>query len=680
MCVCVCGLSGAAAQAKVYDSYDDVLKSGDKAEIAAMKAAMDSAGYSRDGALLDDPPQVFVWFLAPSSVTESPPRYLPYANGGTIVAGAYPEGGSFAWSCSELSWSASGSSPSVNFAPTELGTYSVHVEYTVEGRGSAQNDSPDIIIYACNLTVEDIEDDDPQDPANLPDAELDPGALIAVDGARRQITLNVLPAGAFPESEPDDGHCWSLTLSASPSGPVEFWDAAEDGNEVTTLGWVGEYGPWHGDTIPSTLHVQGVDAGETTLTLTCHIDDHYDGNVQGASSGNHTDSALFDVEEVGLKSVTFADPAGGGYHAVYVDAGAAYGTPQWQDNSDSALNQGHLDGDADDWDDDPADQQYPVCYESGKKLKVTVYFLAEPEEEFERGDHRGRRARRPGLRPRGGGLRDRRRQRLRLRHVRVEDGTDGGDGELVRPADDQVDAEGGRPVPVRQQRQRDVRDAGRPAVRQRSTGRWRTWRAATRELPLRRRRSRTRGRRLAPGTSAHGTTTAGRTDRALHYYLEENGYTTVAQLLVHADGQCFAWASLFRDSLAGNGITSSGLTEVVPPSGCYEFGVKNIGFDDADPDYPAEEIWKYSTDDLDTGVTGIPGQNTPTPAAKLFIRHWIYLVGQSGGPYYDPSYGVTYADKAAFTSVAVAAWGKIINDEVHWCKSSDEPSLHVEFN
>ncbi len=58
-------------------------------------------------------------------------------------------------------------------------------------------------------------------------------------------------------------------------------------------------------------------------------------------------------------------------------------TPQWQDNSDSALNQGHLDGDAEDWDDDPADHQYPVCYESGSNLKVTVMFLADPQEDFE---------------------------------------------------------------------------------------------------------------------------------------------------------------------------------------------------------------------------------------------------------------------------------------------------------
>jgi len=44
----VCVLFGAVAEAKVYKSYDDVLKSADKAEIAAMQAALERAGYGGD--------------------------------------------------------------------------------------------------------------------------------------------------------------------------------------------------------------------------------------------------------------------------------------------------------------------------------------------------------------------------------------------------------------------------------------------------------------------------------------------------------------------------------------------------------------------------------------------------------------------------------------------------------
>ncbi len=87
---------------------------------------------------------------------------------------------------------------------------------------------------------------------------------------------------------------------------------------------------------------------------------------------------------MGLKSVTFSSAEGGGFHDVYVDTtGAPYDTPHWEDNSDSAQNKGYLDGDAEDWDANPADHQYPVCYESLKKVRVTVLFLANPHAAFD---------------------------------------------------------------------------------------------------------------------------------------------------------------------------------------------------------------------------------------------------------------------------------------------------------
>ncbi len=43
-------------------------------------------------------------------------------------------------------------------------------------------------------------------------------------------------------------------------------------------------------------------------------------------------------------------------------------------------------------------------------------------------------------------------------------------------------------------------------------------------------------------------------DRALHYYLHYNENITVSSLLSSGDGQCGAWALLFRDCLSANGI------------------------------------------------------------------------------------------------------------------------------
>ncbi len=109
--------------------------------------------------------------------------------------------------------------------------------------------------------------------------------------------------------------------------------------------------------------------------------------------------------------------------------------------------------------------------------------------------------------------------------------------------------------------------------------------------------------------------------------------------------------------------------------------MKEIGFNGSAPLYPEEEVWKYDAQhDLNLSVTGIPGQNTPTPASKLFNLHYVYLVGQTGGPYYDPSYGVTYEDESDFTSKAIAAWAKVIDGQVHWCKAEDQPNAVVEFN
>ena len=171
--------------------------------------------------------------------------------------------------------------------------------------------------------------------------------------------------------------------------------------------------------------------------------------------------------------------------------------------------------------------------------------------------------------------------------------------------------------------------------------------------------------------------------RPLHYYLESNDYTTVAKLLEHGDGQCGAWALLFRDSLRTNGVSGPGI-KMVRPTECDWFGVREIDF--GNPTYPDAPIWRYVHDplqdqgDLDIHVSDIPGQNTNPPASKLFTRHYVYLYAGGDGLYYDPSYGVTYTGPADFVTKAVDAWGDgYPPSEVRWCKVGDLPNASVEF-
>ena len=71
--------------------------------------------------------------------------------------------------------------------------------------------------------------------------------------------------------------------------------------------------------------------------------------------------------------------------------------------------------------------------------------------------------------------------------------------------------------------------------------------------------------------------------------------------------------------------------------------------------------------DATNDASGIPGQNTLPPAEKIFGNHVYVLphlvdnssgtpvpVPASGGPYFDPSYGVTYLNTADFVQKAVA--------------------------
>ena len=68
-----------------------------------------------------------------------------------------------------------------------------------------------------------------------------------------------------------------------------------------------------------------------------------------------------------------------------------------------------------------------------------------------------------------------------------------------------------------------------------------------------------------------------------------------------------------------------------------------------------------------TSCTGLPGQNSGSPSEKLFGSHYIFqisedIAGGAGPSYFDPSYGLTYADPATFEKNAVAGYGTWLAD------------------
>jgi hypothetical protein len=163
-----------------------------------------------------------------------------------------------------------------------------------------------------------------------------------------------------------------------------------------------------------------------------------------------------------------------------------------------------------------------------------------------------------------------------------------------------------------------------------------------------------------------------------------SGCATSAQSLVTGtgSGQCGAFQLLLQSALQVDGIPST-LIAVMTKDGT-SFMVNAWNFTSVPPTNPYPGYsWKVTlTSEFNspaftgmvppnappkygdlTSSTGIAGQNSPTPSEKLFGRHFILSVSPSvagtAGPYFDPSYGVTYAGQSAFEGTAVggyAAW------------------------
>lgn len=117
------------------------------------------------------------------------------------------------------------------------------------------------------------------------------------------------------------------------------------------------------------------------------------------------------------------------------------------------------------------------------------------------------------------------------------------------------------------------------------------------------------------------------------------------------------------------------------PAAANEMLVKNWSFS-ASPTYPSNAPWEYRFTpviesqgygmvplpsnslfgDL-TSISGLPGQNSPTPSEKFFGRHFVVKAPSGlsvGGPYFDPSYGATYSNACSFESTAVAGYANLI--------------------
>ncbi len=160
--------------------------------------------------------------------------------------------------------------------------------------------------------------------------------------------------------------------------------------------------------------------------------------------------------------------------------------------------------------------------------------------------------------------------------------------------------------------------------------------------------------------------------RALHYYqagipwatntIDGQQNTEVYQLLRDGNGQCDSWRGLLEGAWSVNGIASTPASATSTTSS--GFIVKNWVFgtatlSNAPPyDYYLELNEPYasmvpSTSGDVQSQTGLAGQNSPTPAEKVFGSHYFQLWNNL---YYDPSYGVNYTDAADFQAKAIAGY------------------------
>lgn len=151
------------------------------------------------------------------------------------------------------------------------------------------------------------------------------------------------------------------------------------------------------------------------------------------------------------------------------------------------------------------------------------------------------------------------------------------------------------------------------------------------------------------------------------------GFGTLLSNTNH-NGQCGAMATLLEAALWVNRQNSWSLAAIAPPSGTdylvvkeWTFGTTNTG----DSIFKWEdELTKNAEGNPEmvplSGVTGpvspaggVAGQNSPTPAEKIFTSHSV-IKNTRDNKYYDPSYGKVYTGAADFQAQAIAGYAKSV--------------------
>ena len=170
--------------------------------------------------------------------------------------------------------------------------------------------------------------------------------------------------------------------------------------------------------------------------------------------------------------------------------------------------------------------------------------------------------------------------------------------------------------------------------------------------------------------------------------------TTAGSLLKALDGQCASWCDIFRAALENQGISGSTIIRFQSVKPSEDFLVKNWTFGAIMAANPlnAQRTAKYQyiniarnvppaaanifpatgqnylwwsavvrskgkpdvtfAPEVNDAVNGVAGQNNARPA-KLFTKHFVIGIN---GQYYDPSYGLIYANSQDFFTKAVAGF------------------------
>ena len=170
----------------------------------------------------------------------------------------------------------------------------------------------------------------------------------------------------------------------------------------------------------------------------------------------------------------------------------------------------------------------------------------------------------------------------------------------------------------------------------------------------------------------------------LLYYGDDSSNTAICDpgddgipLLIRQNraGQCTCFTELLLSALRVNGIGTTGTVSAVRqkalPVGAQAMLVFNWNYDvtgsnpspfewsmnfpstppEMQPEPPGGDYGEV------TNANGKPGQNMPTPKEKVFgVHFFVRTTGISGDRYFDPSYGVRYANQSDFENDAIKGW------------------------